>query len=474
MKLNWRQGILFITTTGMEGCWLYALITLLNEKLANGSLSAFGLLIFYPLSFGFNKLLRRLCWPQVFILSLSWLAWAVVTLLMVKIQLFGGLAWINTTWLLAIPRAITEVVRTFRPELLIVISTGILWWLGWRLTYLRGNFTALVNRFQFGLVILVITFFTASQLHVSLTHPVLLTMVFFLFALLGMSLAHAMEGTSWLSGLYRGHWFGLLLTSICLILVLGLLISSLITPDLLQLFLIPIKWVWGLFLKALHLLANLFPQTEIPELLPTTPMSESELAEAARVWRLSDALRENIGLGWAILMIGLMLLALWRISASIFGWLRRKLASMAGAEFEALPGAFRADFFGLLKRILSRLLKLRLPFRIGLRPRVILPEIASVRRIYRQLLLWAAAGGYPRHLSQTPQEYSYVLVRLLPEAQWDLDLITQQYVRTRYGTSLPADDEIHQLVESWHRVRRNRLKQARKGIDENRGTILNG
>jgi len=467
MKLDWRQGILFITTAGMEGCWLYALIILLNEKLADGSLSAFGLLVCYPLSFVFNKLLRRLRWTQVFILSLSWLAWAVATLLMIKIQLFSDSAWINTTWLLAIPRAITEVIRTFRPELLIVISTGILWWLGWRLTYLRGNFTALVNRFQFGLVILVITFFTASLLHASLTHPVLITVVFFLFALLGISLAHAMEGTSWLSGLYRGHWFGLLLASICLILLLGLLISSLITPDLLQLFLIFIKWVGGLFSKLVNFLYNLFPHPEIPpELMPTESNMESQLSAVERQWRLSDTLRENIGIGWSIVMIGLMLLAFWRISASIFVWLSRKLASMSGAEFETIPGAFKTDLLGLLKRILSKLLKFRLPFHIGARAGAILPEIASVRQIYRQLLRWAATAGYPRHLSQTPQEYSYVLVRLLPEAQWDLDLITQQYVRTRYGTSLPTDYEIHQLTESWHRVRQNNLKQARKGIKE--------
>jgi hypothetical protein len=463
MKLDWRKSILFITIAGMEGCWLYALITLLNEKLAGGSLSVGGLLIFYPLSFIINRLLRRLHLHQVFILGLSLLAWALVTLLMIKIQLFGNSAWINTTWLLAVPRAIIEIIHTFKPELLIVISTGVLWLLGWRLTYLRGNFTTLVIRFQLGLVILVITFFTASLLHTSINHPVLLTVAFFLFALLGMSLSHAMEGTSWLSGLYRGHWFGLLLASICLILLLGLLISSLITPDLLQLVMTFIKWVGGLLSKLVDFLYNLFPHPEIPpELMPTESNMESQLAAVEHPWRLSDTLRENIGIGWSIVMIGLMLLCLWRLSTSIFGWLRRKLASMAGAEFETMPGAFRTDLLAFLKRILSRLLKFRLPFRIGARAGTILPEIASVRQIYRHLLRWAATAGYPRQLSQTPREYSYVLVGLLPEAQQDLDLITQQYVRTRYGTSLPADFEIRQLTESWQRVKQNKLKKAKR------------
>ena len=58
-----------------------------------------------------------------------------------------------------------------------------------------------------------------------------------------------------------------------------------------------------------------------------------------------------------------MLLALWRISSSIFGWLRRRLSSMAGAEFEPMPGAFKTDFRNWLKRIVLRLLGIRLPFR---------------------------------------------------------------------------------------------------------------
>ena len=87
MKLDWRQGILYVTTIGMEGCWLYALMALLNKQVADGRLSV---LEFWRLSGGFffNILLRRLRWPRVCILSVSWLAWVVGMLLIVKVQLF--------------------------------------------------------------------------------------------------------------------------------------------------------------------------------------------------------------------------------------------------------------------------------------------------------------------------------------------------------------------------------------------------
>ncbi|GAI27181.1 unnamed protein product, partial [marine sediment metagenome] len=113
-------------------------------------------------------------------------------------------------------------------------------------------------------------------------------------------------------------------------------------------------------------------------------------------------------------------------------------------------------------------------FRLGARTRAVLPEIASVRQIYRQLLRWTAAGGYPRHISQTPYEYLYALAHLLPDVQGDLDLITQQYVKVRYGALLPTEDELHQLRQSWHRVKQNQLKQSKSEHNLEREANLDG
>lgn len=459
MKLSWRQGILYVSAMGMEVCWLYALMVMLNKQTVDGRLSIFGILLLYPLAFGFNGLLKQLQWPKVCLRAISWLAWAVGMLLILKIQIFSDLGWSDPTWLLSLPQAITEILYTFKPELLILISTAVVWWLGRRLAHLRVNFTALVSEFQFGLVILLITFFVASQLGVALTYPVYLALLFFLFALLGISIAHALEGTSWLSGLYQGHWSGLLLVSISLILLLGLLISSVVTPDLLQLFLAAIKWVWGLIMKVIVFFASLFPESAPAELPPAMPMPEVGPSAGGRLWTMPESVRSGLRIGWSVMVLGIILFALWRVSSQVFGWLRRKLASMAGAEFEPLPGAFRADFLGLLKRILFRLLGLRLPFRLRGESRSVLPEVASVRQLYRQLLRWATAGGYPRQVSQTPNEYLYTLVNLLPQAQGELALITQHYVSARYGLSLPTGDVLHQLRQSWHKIRQNHLKR---------------
>ena len=464
MKPDWRRGILYVATIGMEGCWLYALMALLNRQAADGRLSVLAILVLYPVAFIFNALLGRLRWPRAGILGVSWLGWVVGMLLLVKVQLFGDLPLLDWQWLLSIPRSIAGVIHTFKPELLILLSTSILWWLGWRLASRVRNFPAMVNEFQFGLIMLILTFLVASVLKASLDNPVPVALTFFLLALLGISVAHALEGTGWLSGLYQGHWAGLLLVTFSVILILGLLITSVVTPDLLQLFWAGIKWVlgvlWSLITKVMVFLANLFPEREPVELppVPSTPAMEPTLE--VRLPTMSDAVHNGLRIGWTVLVGGVLLFLLWRICSNIFGWLRRKLVSMAGAEFEPLPGAFKADFLSLLKRIFVRLLRLKLPFRLRGKKAAFPPEVASVRQIYRQLLRWAAAGGYPRHVSQTPNEYCYTLVGLLPEAREDLDLVTQQYIRARYGALLSTGDELNDLSQAWHRVKQTRLKRA--------------
>ncbi len=461
MKPDWQKGILYTAVIGIEGCWLYALMALLNNKVADERLHIFGILLLYLISFGLNGMLLKLRWPAVCLRIISWLIWVVGVLLIVKIQLFGGLAWSDTTWLLAVPRAIADVIYTFKPELLILISTAAIWWLGRRLAYLKTSFATLVSEFQFGLFILVITFFIASQLEFELAHSIYLIVAFFLFSLLGISIAHALEGTSWLSGLYQGHWSGLLLVSISLILIVGFLISLVVTPDFLQIVLAALKWVWGLIMKVFAFFASLLPEPEPTESPPPVPMPETVPSEEFKGWTMPEFLRSGLRLGWTILMAGLFLFALWRLASIIFGWLRRRLAGTEGADYERLPGAFRADFLSFLKRLLHKLFGLRRLFSSKARDKPLLPEIASIRQIYRQFLRWAGTAGFPRKLSQTPHEYLYELASLLPEAEEDLDLITQQYVRTRYGARLPTEDELHQLRQSWYNVKRCPLGDRR-------------
>ncbi|MFC1965086.1 DUF4129 domain-containing protein [Chloroflexota bacterium] len=464
MKLDWRQGVLYSTIIGMEGCALYALLTLLNGQVADERLSIIGFMLLYPVAFIFNKLLRWLRWPRAYGYALNVLAWGIGILFMVKAQLFGHLALSDSTWLLALPQAIAHIFRTFEPELLILLGGAALWWTGRRLARVQISFTIAVSEFQFGLAVVLIVFFVAAQLGAQLVNSIPIALAFFFSALLGMSIAHAREGTSWLAGLHQGHWSGLLLVSISLILILGLLIGSLVTPDFLQLILNALKWLWDMIMKAVAYLLSLLPEPGPAEPLPgTTPLPEIQPSEEFKGWTIPEPLRTGFRIGWNILVIGFILAALWRISSQIFGWLRRKLKTVAGAEFEPMPGAFRADILGLLKRILLRLLGFRLPLRRQRESE--LHEIASVRLIYRHLLLWMGARGWARPAFQTPYEYLGTLEGLLPVSRDALRFITQHYVSARYGLFSPSDEDLHRLKHEWHQVRQNRLKRPDSETD---------
>ncbi len=460
MKPDWRQGILYLIIMGMDCCWLYALLILLNKQVTDGHLSIPWLLLLYPLAFIFNKLLQRLRLSKVYLYAVNGLVWAIGMLLMVKTQLYSGLGLFEPAWLLALPQALSRIIQTLEPEILLLGGSIVLWWLGWRLARLRVTFTTSVTEFQFGLAILLIVFFSASQLGVQLANSVLIALVFFLFALAGMALARSLEGAGWLTGSYQGLWSGLLLAGIGLILILGLLIGSVVTPDFLQLILIPFKWLWGMVLKAITFLASLFPEPEPVELPPALVMPEMlppEAEEGFKMWTMPESVRSGLRLGWGVLFFGLILVALWRVSSQIFGWLRRKLTP-AEAEVEPLPGAFRADLQGLLKRIMLKLLGFRLPFWRQKKLEPLSSETASIRQIYRQLLRWAASSGWPRHLSQTPHEYLHTLENLLPVAQQELRFITEQYVSVRYSPRSPTEKELYQFRRSWYQLRQNRLK----------------
>lgn len=187
MKLNWREYVLYVTAMGMEGCALYTLLTLLNKQVAGGRLFIFEFLLLYLLSFGFNQVLR---WPRAFRYPLNGLVWAIAMLIMVKTQLYSQLGFSDSAWLLALPQAIADILYTFEPELLILLGSAVAWWLGWHLAHIRTVFASLVAEFQFTLATILIVLFVASPLNIQIDNSILITLFFFIFALLGMSIAH--------------------------------------------------------------------------------------------------------------------------------------------------------------------------------------------------------------------------------------------------------------------------------------------
>jgi len=125
MKRNWHMALLYGIVAAMQVCWLGTALDLANQKAADGFLSILVVLGFYPLAFGFHRLLQVLPWSRVVLPSC--IAWAVAMLLLAKIQFFNSVPLGDPLWLRNLWQAMGQMFHTFNPEGLMVVSSAILW-----------------------------------------------------------------------------------------------------------------------------------------------------------------------------------------------------------------------------------------------------------------------------------------------------------------------------------------------------------
>ena len=460
MKTSWSRIALYVAIMGMECCWLFAILSVVNGLVLQGRLSVIGLLALYPIAFGINILVARLKLPKAYLNLISWVIWAGAMMLLVKLQLYGSLALWDQSWLRAIPAALRQAPYDFQPEVLLFIGSIIIWWLSQRLVHLKADFPRLVIEFQFGIPMLIIAFIFGSYFAGALEHAVFVAVAFFAFALSGLSISHAQQTDSSIWQIYRGRWLGILIAGISLVIVLGVLSGAVVNPDFFELILSAAKWAWGVALRALIWVANLLPisgEEPSSDLLGGIDQ-DVFIKPKTYIFGISESLRSGLRFALAIFFASLFIYAIWRVSERVLDWLSRRLASMAGVETESLSGAFRSDVTRLVKRILARFLGFMVSFRQGRKTRNLPPEVASIQQLYHQMVRWAAAKGCPRQPTQTAYEYQAHLVDLLPEFGEEFNLITGQFVSARYGGLVPGKDELSQLRQSWQRIRHIRRK----------------
>jgi hypothetical protein len=77
---------------------------------------------------------------------------------------------------------------------------------------------------------------------------------------------------------------------------------------------------------------------------------------------------------------------------------------------------------------------------------------ASIRRIYENMCRAAAAAGYPRLEAETPYEYTRTLARAWPDHTADSRLITEAFIRIRYGELPETAEELEAIRAAWRRL----------------------
>ena len=124
---------------------------------------------------------------------------------------------------------------------------------------------------------------------------------------------------------------------------------------------------------------------------------------------------------------------------------RRRLAARDG---EVMGHGKRMEEDLVAEGVGQRLLR-----RFGLLRRL---RAASVRRLYNQMSRAAAAHGYARGAAETPYEYLPTLAEAWPNGRDETHMITEAYVRVRYGEVPENNQELLVLRDAWSRLEKQK------------------
>jgi hypothetical protein len=90
---------------------------------------------------------------------------------------------------------------------------------------------------------------------------------------------------------------------------------------------------------------------------------------------------------------------------------------------------------------------------------------ARVRRIYQELLDLCETHHLPRPLAHTPLEFLPEMIKLFPGSADDLSVITQAYVRVRYGEYPESREEVEAVEAAWRRVSEAETSSTAQALD---------
>jgi hypothetical protein len=459
--------------SGMEVCWMVSGLWLLEAQVAPEALPVPWLMIGLPLAFTLWRLAGALSPSLRF--SIGFAGAVIWALLLVAFSGFPLDALPEPAWVDGPIGRLLQRQGAPNPIQLTALTAVATWVLGLRLAAVRVGFDHLLSEFQFGLPVLLFIFFCAAQWGAALPAPAAVVFSFFAFFLLGMAAARGGDAGGWLQGQARAGWLLAVVFNAALVLGVGLLLTAAVTPEALKLVLDWLQALWEAMVewvvRFIAFLARLIPQPEIKAYpmgggAGSAPQNPSAVADLLQI---PDYVRRVAAFLVCAFWVVLFGVCLWRMASQVAAWLRRQMNDLDDVEVETLRGAFRQDLLRLLSRVRRRLQGwiAWLGYALVRRPRAdSLPaEAAAVRRLYRRLLAWSAAGGCPRQRHQTPHEFLDRLSDWLPEAHAKLALITGRYTEVRYGGRRPDADLSKILESTWQDVRHMRQRsgaQAKK------------
>ena len=387
-----------------------------------------------------------------------------------RILLFNPLALFDFSWLADLFGNIGESTSLWAQTLILFLLILFLWWRGLRLVQLHPEIHGVGLRLRAGVLIFVpIALLPRSGGSVWSFMPFVL--LYFLVGLTAVSLIRAEQVERERSGFAASlspRWVSTIFVTSLLVVLAAALFAALLSGETLALILqwfsplraailagtvvalgtafylaSPLFALFNLFLTWLtNLLSAIFlgfsdsMGFEIPvnldafnDILPT----EEEAAEVVGFTIPAEATRTVT----VLLMLAVVLLLSYVLTRR---FKQPALSPNSGGPIRTTGGGtLPGESIG--QRLLQRLGILR-RWRTA----------ASIRQLYQAMCNAAAAAGHTRSPSETPYEYLATLGEVWPDNQPEAHLITEAYVRVRYGEIPETEEELQEIRQAWRQL----------------------
>lgn len=408
-----------------------------------------------------------------------WMGFALILVILqaISVLIYNGRGFFDFSWL---PTFYGNLAQTnnllWLRDLSLFALVTLTWWRGLRLSQRTFTVTSIGLRLRLGgLLAAPVIIWLGSQRLVWDPTPYLL--LFFLAALSVLALIRAEEierdrsglsaslGPKWLAMIFAASFLCVFTAASLTLIISGnsaVLLNGWLAPLWLALsfgftvvtiaftyVLFPalvglgsvITWLSGLLAALMRI--NPFDGISAPTREPLP----GELATPAPPVDIPALFVLNNGLKVLVILLMLLLVVLVTFA------LTRLYGQTAVAEAEGhrltKAGEDSQNKPGLGQRLLSRLGFLR-QWRLA----------ASIRRIYQEMVKSAAAVGYPRLEAETPYEYLHTLAKAWPDHQEETRLLTEAFVKIRYGELPETKEELDMIIAAWERLEKARPLHA--------------
>lgn len=235
------------------------------------------------------------------------------------------------------------------------------------------------------------------------------------------------ESASAVVGLLSPLWLSLVVTVVTAVAAIGYVLQPFVLAIQWAVARIPFSWQWLTnLMAALAEAARGFRQPE--ELMPF-PEAEEVVIEG------------GLSMGAQIIIVLLAVAVVLAVALLLYRLYRPPVLSGHQATFGHTTVSGAEDEPGLLQKVLGRLGLWRGWY-----------TAVSIRRIYKQMMELAEEYGYPKLETQTPYEYQPTLDQAWPQNRPETRLITDAYVKIRYGELPETQAELEAIRQAWRQL----------------------